>query len=180
VLNASERHGVSRRATRWRSLVVGASRRYRAGGGRRDVPLPAVAVRPAAARGARAAVRAPFVDHITVKVRDLAASRAFYEAALAPFGVRVVPYDEGEIGIGPEGSEDLGLSEGEPRAPVHVAFLAHDPATVDAFHAAALANGGSDEGAPGLRPHYHPNYYGAYVRDPDGNKLQAVCHSSKG
>ena len=62
----------------------------------------------------------------------------------------------------------------------HVAFLSKDRATVDAFHKAALKHGGSDEGAPGLRPHYHANYYGAYVRDPDGNKLQAVCHSSKG
>ncbi len=62
----------------------------------------------------------------------------------------------------------------------HAAFLAADRATVDAFHAAAMAAGGSDEGAPGLRPHYHPNYYGAYVRDPDGNKLQAVCHSKDG
>jgi catechol 2,3-dioxygenase-like lactoylglutathione lyase family enzyme len=63
---------------------------------------------------------------------------------------------------------------------VHIAYLVADRATVDAFHSAALTNGGSDEGAPGLRPHYHPNYYGAYVRDPDGNKLQAVCHSAKG
>ena len=62
----------------------------------------------------------------------------------------------------------------------HAAFLAPDRATVDAFHKAALAHGGSDEGTPGLRPHYHPNYYGAYVRDPEGNKLQAVCHSAKG
>ena len=97
-------------------------------------------------------MRAPFIDHITVKVRDLEASRAFYEAALAPFGVRVVDYGEMGIGIGPEGSEDLGLSEGEPRAPVHIAFLAQDPATVDAFHAAALEAGGTDNGAPGRRP----------------------------
>lgn len=62
----------------------------------------------------------------------------------------------------------------------HVAFLARDRATVDAFHAAALANDAADEGAPGLRAHYHPNYYGAYFRDPDGAKLQAVCHSAKG
>ncbi|QLC25042.1 VOC family protein [Parasphingopyxis algicola] len=72
---------------------------------------------------------------------------------------------------------------GEPAAPgngVHIAYLAKDRETVDAFYAAAMAHGGSDEGPPGLRPHYHPNYYGAYVRDPDGNKLQAVCHSAKG
>ena len=62
----------------------------------------------------------------------------------------------------------------------HVALLAKSRVMVDAFYAAAMANGGSDEGAPGLRPHYHPGYYGAYVRDPDGNKLQAVCHSANG
>ena len=61
----------------------------------------------------------------------------------------------------------------------HTAFPAPDRAAVRAFHAAALANGGSDEGAPGLRPHYHANYYGAYVRDPDGNKIQAVCHRAE-
>jgi catechol 2,3-dioxygenase-like lactoylglutathione lyase family enzyme len=63
---------------------------------------------------------------------------------------------------------------------VHIAYLVRDRATVNAFHAVALAHGGRDEGAPGLRPHYHLNDYGAYVRDPDGNKLQAVCHSADG
>ena len=121
-------------------------------------------------------MRAPFIDHLTVNVRDLEASKAFYEAALAPFGVRVVHYGEKELGIGPEGSEDLGLTEGEPRAPVHIAFLALDVATVDAFHAAALEAGGTDNGAPGRRPQYHERYYGAYVLDPDGNNVEAVCH----
>jgi catechol 2,3-dioxygenase-like lactoylglutathione lyase family enzyme len=123
-------------------------------------------------------MRAPFIDHITFKVRDLAASRAFYEAALAPFAARVVPYgDDHELLMGPEGSEDLGLTQGEPRAPVHIAFLAHDPATVDAFHAAALKAGGTDNGAPGRRPQYHERYYAAYVLDPDGNNVEAVCHT---
>ena len=123
-------------------------------------------------------MRAPFIDHITVKVRDMAASRAFYEAALAPFGARVVPYGgDHELLMGPEGSEDLGLTQGEPRAPIHIAFLAHDPATVDAFHAAALTAGGRDNGEPGPRE-YHPNYYGAFVLDPDGNNIEAVCHFS--
>ena len=63
---------------------------------------------------------------------------------------------------------------------VHIAYIVDSRGKVDAFHAAALANGGSDEGRPGLRSHYHPNYYGAYVRDPDGNKLQAVCHLADG
>ena len=123
------------------------------------------------------AVRAPFIDHLTVNVRDLEASKAFYEAALAPFGVRVLPYGDKGLSIGPEGSEDLGLNEGEPRAPVHIAFLAHDPATVDAFHAAALEAGGTDNGAPGRRPHYHERYYAAFVLDPDGNNVEAVCHT---
>ena len=107
---------------------------------------------PSRGAGYAGGVRPPFIDHITVKVRDLEAGRAFYEAALARFGVRVVDYGEIGIGIGPEGSEDLGLSEGEPRAPVHIAFLAQDPATVDAFHAAALEAGGTDNGAPGRAP----------------------------
>ena len=119
----------------------------------------------------------PFLDHITVTVSDLAASRAFYEAALAPFAARVVDYGEIGIGIGPEGSEDLGLREGEPHAPMHIAFFAADPATVDAFHAAALEAGGTDNGAPGRRPQYHERYYGAYVLDPDGHNVEAVCHT---
>ena len=122
-------------------------------------------------------MRAPFLDHITVMVRDLDASRAFYEAALAPFGARVEDYGEIGIAIGPEGSEDLGLRAGEPQAPMHIAFLALDVATVDAFHAAALDAGGTDNGAPGRRPQYHERYYGAYVLDPDGNNVEAVCHT---
>ncbi len=122
-------------------------------------------------------MRVPFLDHIVVMVRDLAASRAFYEAALVPFDARVVDYGEIGIGIGPEGSEDLGLREAEPRAPMHIAFLAHDWATVDAFHAAALAAGGVDNGAPGRRPQYHERYYAAFVLDPDGNNVEAVCHT---
>ena len=111
------------------------------------------------------------------EVPDLAASRAFYEAALAPFAARVVPYGRDEVGIGPEGAEDLGLTQGEPHTPMHIAFLANDPATVDAFHAAALKAGGTDNGAPGRRPQYHERYYAAYVLDPDGNNVEAVCHT---
>ena len=122
-------------------------------------------------------MRAPFIDHIVVMVRDLHASRTFYEAALAPFAARVEDYGEIGIGIGPEGSEDLGLRVGEPRAPMHIAFLAMDVATVDAFHAAALEAGGTDNGAPGRRPQYHERYYAAFVLDPDGNNVEAVCHT---
>ena len=122
-------------------------------------------------------MRAPFLDHIVLLVADLDASRRFYEAALAPFGSRTVDYGEIGLGIGPEGSEDLGLRVGSPRAPMHVAFLAMDVGTVDAFHAAALEAGGIDNGAPGRRPDYHERYYAAYVLDPDGNNVEAVCHT---
>jgi catechol 2,3-dioxygenase-like lactoylglutathione lyase family enzyme len=125
-------------------------------------------------------MRAPFIDHVTLRVRDLDASRSFYEAALEPFGIRVVTYDEDDptkIAFGPEGSEDFLITEGEPAAPVHVAFLAQDPVTVDAFHAAATEAGGKDNGEPGRRPQYHERYYAAYVLDPDGNNVEAVCHT---
>jgi catechol 2,3-dioxygenase-like lactoylglutathione lyase family enzyme len=125
-------------------------------------------------------MRPPFIDHVTIKVRDLEASRAFYERALETFGIRVLELDgeEGpEVSMGPEGSEDLVLIQGDPGTPVHIAFLAHDPETVDAFHAAAVEAGGRDNGAPGRRPHYHERYYAAYVLDPDGNNVEAVCHT---
>ena len=125
-------------------------------------------------------MRAPFIDHVALRVRDLDASRAFYEQALETFAVHSVEIDgtDGvEVAIGPEGSEDLVLAEGEPAAPVHIAFLAHAPETVDAFHAAALEAGGRDNGAPGRRPHYHERYYAGYVLDPDGNNVEAVCHN---
>ena len=125
-------------------------------------------------------MRAPFIDHITLRVSDLRTSRAFYERALEPFAIRVVEIqgrDGLELSLGPEGAEDLVLAEGEPSAPVHVAFLAYDPDTVDAFHAAAIEAGGRDNGPPGRRPHYHERYYAAYVLDPDGNNVEAVCHA---
>ena len=125
-------------------------------------------------------MRAPFIDHVTLTVRDLDASRRFYESALEPFGIHVAELDGGdggtEVALGPEGSEDLVLREGEPAATVHVAFCAHDQGTVDAFHAAALEAGATDNGEPGRRPRYHERYYAAYVLDPDGNNVEAVCH----
>jgi catechol 2,3-dioxygenase-like lactoylglutathione lyase family enzyme len=117
-----------------------------------------------------------FIDHLTVNVRDYEASKRFYLAALEPFNPRVYEIDGPACGIGPEGSEDFWIAPGEPGPPVHVAFAAPDRATVDAFHAAALAAGGRDNGPPGLRPQYHAGYYGAYVLDPDGNNVEAVFH----
>jgi catechol 2,3-dioxygenase-like lactoylglutathione lyase family enzyme len=124
-------------------------------------------------------VRPAFIDHLTLAVRDLAASRRFYAAALAPWGAREEEA-EGAVAFGPPGAEDFILRPGEPpTTPVHVAFLAPDRATVDAFHAAALAAGATDNGAPGPRPRYHPGYYAAFVLDPDGHNVEAVFHGPR-
>ena len=117
-----------------------------------------------------------FIDHLTLSVRNLEASRRFYRKALAPFGVEEVEA-WGGVGWGPPGRVDFYIRQGQPAAPLHLAFAASDRATVDAFHAAAFAAGGTDNGAPGLRPHYHGNYYGGYVTDLDGHNVEAVCHA---
>lgn len=116
------------------------------------------------------------LDHIGLNVSDLARSKAFYAEALGPLGYEVIMELEGVAGLGATGKADFWLAEGEPRAPIHIAFASGDRATVDAFHGAALAAGGTNNGQPGLRPHYHEHYYGAYVHDPDGNNVEAVCH----
>jgi catechol 2,3-dioxygenase-like lactoylglutathione lyase family enzyme len=119
-------------------------------------------------------------DHVGLNVRDYAGSRAFYERALAPLGYRVVmAFDEWKAcGFGTDEKPVFWLSEREPfGAGTHVAFAADDRATVDAFHEAALGAGGIDNGAPGIREHYHPNYYGAFVHDLDGNNVEVVCHA---
>jgi catechol 2,3-dioxygenase-like lactoylglutathione lyase family enzyme len=122
------------------------------------------------------------LDHIGINVSDFARSKAFYQAALAPLGYQIrkqrptaagfgVPHDP----IDPAG--DFWIIEGTPQTPrLHVAFNAASRALVDAFHAAAIAAGGTDNGAPGLRPQYHAHYYGAFVLDPDGYNIEAVCH----
>lgn len=124
-------------------------------------------------------------SHITLGIDNFAKAEPFYDAIMqvldiAPFMRR----DDGKaygtatgpkLFIGPAyDGQPMSIGNGS-----HAAFLAPSRAAVDAFHAAALTHGGSDEGALGLRPHYHPNYYGAYVRDPEDNKLQAVCHSAR-
>ncbi len=117
------------------------------------------------------------IDHVKLFVSDPAASRVFYEAALEPLGYRVhLEFPGGVVGLGRD-RPDLWLAPGEPRTVAHLALRADDRATVDAFHAAALAAGGRDNGAPGPRPQYHPTYYGAFVLDPDGVNLEAVCHA---
>ena len=97
--------------------------------------------------------------------------------------MRVLDYtnpDTGELEVvfGPRGSEDLAITAGVPAAPIHIAFLARDRDAVAAFHAAALDAGGRDNGGPGPRPKYHEHYYGAFVLDPDGNNVEAVCHDA--
>jgi len=117
------------------------------------------------------------LDHIIISVSDISVSRTFYEQALAPLDYQIVmEYGEG-CGLGVMQKPDLFVRQGEAvKPPVHIAFTARDRETVDAFHAAALAAGGTDNGAPGLRPDYHPSYYGAFVLDPDGHNIEAVCH----
>jgi catechol 2,3-dioxygenase-like lactoylglutathione lyase family enzyme len=117
------------------------------------------------------------IDHVTLNVRDLEASKSFYEQALAPLGYELtLDFLEG-CGFGADQKSDFFLAQrGEPSAPVHVALLSPDRRSVDAFHAAALAAGGVDNGPPGLRRVYHDFYYGAYVLDPDGNNIEAVTH----
>jgi len=124
------------------------------------------------------------IDHIGFPVSDYARAKAFYEKALAPLGYALLmevqqdDHDAPAAGFGKDGKPDFWIGgEGGIDKPLHVAILAVDRAAVDAFYQAAMAAGGRDNGAPGVRPHYHANYYGAFVRDPDGHNIEAVCHA---
>jgi catechol 2,3-dioxygenase-like lactoylglutathione lyase family enzyme len=124
------------------------------------------------------------IDHVGFPVSDYARSKAFYSQALAPLGYTLI-MEVGEtesgspaVGFGREGKPDFWIGgEGGLTGVLHIAIVADDRRTVDAFYRAALAAGGRDNGAPGLRPHYHPNYYGAFVLDPDDHNIEAVCHA---
>ncbi len=120
------------------------------------------------------------LDHIGLTVASIERSSAFYDKALAPLGIAPVMRFETYVGYGiGRPTFWIGQGDGAPRPAkpgVHVALVARDRATVRAFHAAALAAGGTDNGGPGLRPHYHPDYYGAFVLDLDGHNIEAVCH----
>jgi catechol 2,3-dioxygenase-like lactoylglutathione lyase family enzyme len=118
------------------------------------------------------------LDHLGLTVSDYARSKRFYESALAPLGYGVIMEFRGAIaGLGAAGKPDFWISQGDAGNRIHVAFASPDRATVDAFYQAAIAAGGTDNGGPGLRPEYHPNYYGAFVFDPDDNNIEAVCHA---
>jgi catechol 2,3-dioxygenase-like lactoylglutathione lyase family enzyme len=123
------------------------------------------------------------LDHVGFPVSDYPRAKAFYEKALAPLGYTLI-MEVGQTGsghpaagFGADGKPDFWIGgEGGLGRAMHIAVAAKDRATVDAFYRAALAAGGRDNGAPGLRPQYHPSYYGAFVLDPDGHNIEAVCH----
>jgi catechol 2,3-dioxygenase-like lactoylglutathione lyase family enzyme len=134
------------------------------------------------------------IDHLGLSVADLPRSTEFYLKALEPLGYGIVMEVSAEqtghaaaLGFGSPGGTPEDFQSGKPsfwigeggglKPPVHVAFVARTREAVDAFYRAALAAGGKDNGAPGLRPHYHANYYAAFVLDPDGNNIEAVCHA---
>jgi catechol 2,3-dioxygenase-like lactoylglutathione lyase family enzyme len=126
------------------------------------------------------------IDHVGFPVSDYARAKAFYRQALGPLGYALIMEVTAEqtesgspaAGFGVNGKPDFWIGgEGGLTRPLHVAIVARDRASVDAFHRAALATGGKDNGGPGLRPHYHPNYYAAFVLDPDGHNIEAVCHA---
>jgi catechol 2,3-dioxygenase-like lactoylglutathione lyase family enzyme len=119
------------------------------------------------------------LDHVGIRVSDFEQSKRFYEEALSPLGYELIMEPRhGVAGLGHSSKPDFWISQGEPGHPVHVAFASSDRATVKAFHEAAVAAGGRDNGRPGLRPEYHPSYYAAFVLDPAGNNIEAVCHRS--
>jgi catechol 2,3-dioxygenase-like lactoylglutathione lyase family enzyme len=124
------------------------------------------------------------IDHIGFSVSDYPRAKAFYEKALAPLGYVLImevqqdANDAPAAGFGVGGKPDFWIGgEGGLNKAVHIAITAKDRPTVDAFYQAALAAGAKDNGPPGLRPHYHTNYYGAFVLDPDGHNIEAVCHA---
>jgi catechol 2,3-dioxygenase-like lactoylglutathione lyase family enzyme len=122
------------------------------------------------------------LDHVTIGVSDIEQSKKFYDRALRPLGITRL-YAEGDqfagYGIPPKAFFWIG-HRAAPQTGAHIAFAASDRAAVEQFHQEAIAAGGRDNGQPGLRPNYHPGYYGAFVLDPDGHNIEAVCHSPHG
>lgn len=127
------------------------------------------------------------IDHVGFPISDYEKSKAFYAKALAPLGYALVMEVPGDIngsgfpaaGFGADGKPDFWIGgEGGLSKPLHVAIVAKERAAVDAFYREAIKAGGIDNGAPGLRPHYHASYYAAFVLDPDGHNIEAVCHAA--
>ena len=122
------------------------------------------------------------LDHITIGVSNTDQSKSFYDQALRPLGIARL-YGDGErfagYGVEPKAFFWIGLRD-VPQTGAHIAFAAPDRATVDRFYQEAIAAGGRDNGQPGIRPDYHANYYGAFVLDPDGHNIEAVCHAPQG
>ncbi len=126
------------------------------------------------------------IDHIGINVSNYPRAKAFYSAALAPLGITLVMEFGAAAGFGRGKKPELWLGAGKTEfqteeqleiiTPIHICLAAQSRAEVDAFHVAALAAGGRDNGAPGIRAHYHPGYYGAFVLDPDGHNIEAVFH----
>ena len=116
-------------------------------------------------------------DHVRIPVSNFERGKRFYEQALSPLGYELILEPRyGVAGLGDLGKPDFWVFQGESGHAVHVAFVSDARATVEAFHEAAIAAGGRDNGRRGLRPEYHPTYFGAFVLDPDVNNLEAVCH----
>ena len=126
------------------------------------------------------------IDHTGIVVSDFAKSKAFYQQALASIGYALLMEIPESVngrtdvaGFGEPPKPDFWVIKGTPnKPPIHIAFRVVNRAMVDAFYQAAIAAGGRDNGSPGVRPHYHPNYYGAFVLDPDGHNIEAVCHQA--
>jgi catechol 2,3-dioxygenase-like lactoylglutathione lyase family enzyme len=124
------------------------------------------------------------IDHTGIVVSDYQKSKQFYLSALTPIGYKLhkefpasVTGSADVAGFGEPEKPDFWISNGSPnKPPLHIAFRVASRSLVDAFYKAAIAAGGRDNGGPGMRPHYHPNYYGAFVLDPDGHNIEAVCH----
>ena len=120
------------------------------------------------------------IDHISLRVQDFSRAVDFYKSALAPLGYKVLMEFPNVAGMGADGKADLWIMQSEQSpSPTHIAINGERP-QIQAFHEAALTSGGTDNGPPGLRLDYHPNYYAAFVLDPEGNNIEVVCHDAPG
>jgi catechol 2,3-dioxygenase-like lactoylglutathione lyase family enzyme len=118
------------------------------------------------------------IDHVGITISHYEQSKQFFSKALAPLNITLTSEFNGWGGFGRDGKPEFWIHEGENvQKPMHLAFLAQTRAQVEAFYTAALEAGAKDNGAPGIRPHYHPNYFGAFVIGPDGHNVEAVCHA---